>query len=106
MEVEESLTEPAIHRRSLNEYICRRPHIATAMSLLGIASVAVAPKSSVGKKRVRCHICPRNKEQKLSNRCSKCNGFVCGSHSKSTKIAQCLKCPLLRQLLQRMCNAI
>src|SRR5208282_5903631 len=93
MEVGESLTEPAIQRRSLNEYICRRPHIATAMALLGIASPAVAPKTSVGKKRGRCHICLRDKEQKVSNRCSKCNGFVCGAHSKSKKNRTTLEVP-------------
>ena len=47
------------------------------------------------RKRGRCQSCPRNKDQKVEHRCSKCNCYVCGQHGLKEESYACMKCPLL-----------
>jgi len=47
------------------------------------------PKTSQSSKG-RCHMCPPGKKKCSSNRCNKCNNFICQDHTR--KIHVCNKC--------------
>ena len=90
-----SSIEEHVHRRASNPNVSRRPQITSALLLLGINEKRGEPEAAVGKKRGRCVSCARNKDVKVSNRCSLCSSFVCGIHSTKTTIHECLQCPSL-----------
>lgn len=48
--------------------------------------------TSSGRKRGRCYLCDRKKDQKQSLKCVKCNDYICKSHSAKT--VMCTKCQI------------
>ena len=84
LELGETLTTKSVHRRAENRTVSGRPQIASAMAILGVNVCYGESPVAIGKKRGRCAHCPRNKEQKIANRCSLCHAFVCGIHSSKT----------------------
>ena len=95
LELGETLTTESVHRRAENRTVSGRPQIASAMAILGVNVCYGESPVAIGKKRGRCAHCPRNKEQKIANRCSLCHAFVCGIHSSKTTSKECRKCPNL-----------
>jgi hypothetical protein len=90
----EQMVMPAIQNRAVNSMICNRPQLSRAFTSVGVmptGSCGKAGASDGSRKRGRCIHCPRQKEQKVSVRCSRCQMFVCGQHS--TKMSTCNQCP-------------
>jgi hypothetical protein len=90
----EQMVMPAIQNRAVNSMICNRPQLSRAFTSVGVmptGSCGKAGSSDGSRKRGRCIHCPRQKEQNVSVRCSRCQMFVCGQ--TSTKMSTCNQCP-------------
>ena len=67
-------------------------HIRAAMTLVGYpCKEQREPEPSISSgKRNRCFLCPRSKDKKVIQKCSKCHLFVCNEHSH--KEVYCKNC--------------
>ena len=93
IELGENLAKPWLAERSSIQQVICHPEVRAAMKRVGAISdqhTDAQPKDN--RKRGRCFLCPRSKEQKGYLHCSYCQKLVCCSHSSAVKTVTCLSC--------------
>ena len=93
IEMGESLTKPWLLERSSIQHVTCHPRVRTAMKRVGALSDQMNDaQPTTNRKRGRCYLCARAKEQKVTLHCTQCDKFVCGMHSATCKIVTCHSC--------------
>ena len=91
IELGHSLTESWMHERMTKQQVMCHSKVKDAMKRVGASDAdATFARPAKNRRRGRCYICPRKREQKVEVSCSKCHNFVCGSHSQ--KASLCFEC--------------
>ena len=104
-ELARQMMKPNIEMRALNP-VGLNTHVRRAIEATGVtvkraeqprvppAQGRGAPQNIriQGRKRGRCHICPRQNDKKYDVMCDECDLFVCKEHRLMTKVIKCSKC--------------
>ena len=88
-----AMIQPFLEQRAASTSMSHQPSVARAM-----LSIAIEPKTRKddhSRKRGRCQSCPRALDQKVENRCTKCNQFVCKNHGNKEITYTSKACPMV-----------
>jgi len=76
------------------------------MKRIGVVDAeATFARPAKDRRRGRCFLWPRQREQKVHVSCSKCGNFVCGGHSQKTCLLQLFGRWRLTIPLEAMCTS-
>jgi len=91
IELGQSLTESWMRQRTTKQQVMCHPKVKDAMKRIGVVDAeATFTRPAKDRRRGRCFLCPRQREQKVHVSCSECGNFVCGGHSQKTSV--CCSC--------------
>jgi hypothetical protein len=95
LELGDQMVHPYIMQRASNCSL-NKP-IRVAMEAIGVNvklqnPTATTPSTQGGRKRERCHLCPRTPDRKTEFRCGSCKQWACKNHSSKKNVIQCFKC--------------